>query len=309
MILIIGSSALVRRGIDIGRIPVDCDIIARPSDALEYIMGMVKGKEYKISYSSDVRYIYAIPVDKNDKIFEVEIAWPETTALSLLEILESRGRGMVSTATVNEVFALKASHKYKKNSAHFQKTRKDIMVLRAAGARIPKYLKEWYKERVRETYNYKHPKLKGVKKDEFFSDDGIRYVYDHDAIHEVVKHLDRPAYRFFQPDGEEIHTSKEDFFAQPHSTRILAVLEEAYVLSLERSIIPFTLWGDEQKMRKAFDIALEKVCTSITSGWFRKFAYDNYDEVASLYNNEYVYRFHAMTASNSIKLHQKEANK
>lgn len=62
-------------------------------------------------------------------------------------------------------------------------------------------------------------------------------------------------------------------------------------------------------MRKAFDTALEKVCTSITSGWFRKFAYDNYDEVASLYSNEYVYRFQAMAASNSVKLHQKGSYK
>jgi hypothetical protein len=68
------------------------------------------------------------------------------------------------------------------------------------------------------------------------------------------------------------------------------VLEESYVLSLERAIVPFEL-TDYDKRKKAFDTALIKVCTSITSGWFRKFAWDNYDDVCALYDQEYVERF------------------
>jgi hypothetical protein len=32
--------------------------------------------------------------------------------------------------------------------------------------------------------------------------------------------------------------------------------------------------------------ALDKVCTSITSGWFREFAWQNYDEVVKIYHHQ-----------------------
>ena len=42
-------------------------------------------------------------------------------------------------------------------------------------------------------------------------------------------------------------------------------------------------------------MALMKVCTSITSGWFREYAWENYDKVLDLYNelgeDDYVQRF------------------
>lgn len=293
--LIIGSYALQVAGIQTNRKSYDVDLIARPEDAAMFIKSeQVDGVNYKITYSGEMTHIHAIP-DNLDraKIIDIELAWPDTTALSLLELLEETGKSGVIFASANEIYALKTSHKYKKNSPHFQKTRKDILLLKEHGCKIPAHLKDWWKDRVRETYNYKHPRLKGVSKGEFFNDDGINYVYDHDAIHEVVKNLDKPAYRFFQPEGEEVHTSKEEFHAQPKYVKLYAVLEESYVLSLERAIIPFNLFGDEAKCRKAFETALEKVSTSITSGWFRKYAYDNFDAVNALYDSAYVTRFKA----------------
>lgn len=306
--LIVGSFALRMARIDTGRKSYDVDIIARPEEAARFIKSeQVDGVNYKITYSGDMTHLHAIP-DNLDKasIIDIELAWPGTTALSLLELLEGCGKTGIQFATPNEVYALKTSHKYKKNSPHFHKTRKDIILLKEHGCKIPAHLKAWWKDRVRETYNYKHPRLKGVSKGEFFNDDGIDYVYDHDAIHEVVKNLHQPAYRFFQPDGEEVHTSKEEFHAQPKYVKLYAVLEESYVLSLERSIVPFKLFGDAEKCRKAFDIALEKVCTSITSGWFRKYAYDNFDAVAALYDSAYVDRFHAAAQSGQVAPYTKK---
>ena len=43
-------------------------------------------------------------------------------------------------------------------------------------------------------------------------------------------------------------------------------------------------------------MALEKVCTSITSGWFREYAWENYHRVVHMYKtlgvNDYIDRFH-----------------
>jgi len=306
--LIIGSLALRMANISTGRKSFDVDLIARPEDAARFIKAeQVDGVNYKITYSGDMTHIHAIPDNlERARIIDIELAWPETTALSLLELLEGCGKSGVVFATPDEIFALKTSHKYKKNSPHFSKTRKDIILLREHGCKIPAHLKAWWKDRVRETYNYKHPRLKGVGKADFFNDDDINYVYDHDAIHMVVKNLQQPAYRFFQPEGEEVHTSKEEFHAQPKYVKLFAVLEEAYVLSLERAIIPFNLFGDEVKCRKAFDTALEKVATSITSGWFRKYAYDNFDAVNALYDAAYVARFKAAADRGEVTPYSKK---
>ncbi len=97
-----------------------------------------------------------------------------------------------------------------------------------------------------------------------------------------------PAYKIFSIEGKEVLSSKAKFERCDTSVQLNAVLEESYVLALERSQIPY-----EGKITPAnsFLIALEKVCTSITSGWFREFAYDNYFKVAMMYNESYVQKF------------------
>ena len=68
--------------------------------------------------------------------------------------------------------------------------------------------------------------------------------------------------------------------------------EEACVLALERSMIPFDF---KPNPHKSFATALEKVATSITSGFFREYAYRNYHAVLNLYNasgrDQYVAKF------------------
>ena len=64
------------------------------------------------------------------------------------------------------------------------------------------------------------------------------------------------------------------------------------VLALERSQIPNDFSVDPNKI---FLYALEKVCTSITSGWFREFAWENYHLVVKMHDdlgrNDYIKRY------------------
>jgi hypothetical protein len=122
----------------------------------------------------------------------------------------------------------------------------------------------------------------------------------HDDIHEAVKHLDHPAYTYYMTSDEDVHCSKDRFFDLNEHTKLLGVLEEAYVLSLERSIIPFGLQSFEQR-QESFIYALEKVCTSITSGWFREYAWENYAKVRKLYSQEYVDRFYHSLAEGKVR--------
>ena len=313
MILVIGSAALRYYGIEVDRIRHDIDTIA----SVEAIAEHVRDEAHKeIRYTPDGDHILSkgpAPNEMNTLIWEYEIAWPESSGARLIEILEQHPElveveGSIGYSHPGVVLALKLSHRYKKNSPHFRKTMDDIIMLREMGFEVPKCLKgkKWFKKREKETYKYSHPKLMGVKKGEFFNDDGIDYVYDHDSIHAAVQHLDRPAYSFFQPEGEEVGTSKEAFFAQPLRIQLLAVLEESYVLSLERSIIPFNTFDDEEKCCRAFDMALMKVCSSITSGWFREFAWENFHLVEEMYDIEYVRRFQDRVAEGKVRPYVKE---
>jgi hypothetical protein len=314
--LLIGSHALILRGVDPGRKPRDIDVIATFSELGELtrlLRQQTRVNSVPMSQSKTVLHC------DDGRIVEVEIAWSDTPARQLLDagcvwapIPSVFGFGVPDdvrlapqVATLDQLLTLKLSHRYLKDSPHFRKTRDDILLLRAAGAKV--FDHDWLKRREKETYWYKHPKL-NVMKGDFFKGDGVQYVYDHDDIHKVVAHYCvgfdpwgwtsqyelfkaghlRPAYTLYMKEGEEVACDRQKFDTLPEHIRLWGVLEEAQVLALERSQIPFR---GKVEPRRSFDIALQKVCTSITSGWFREFAWENFDRVEAMYEPDYVDRF------------------
>jgi hypothetical protein len=117
--------------------------------------------------------------------------------------------------------------------------------------------------------------------------------------------MHKPAYRYFMKPGAEVMVSRKKWRTLPRKTRLLSVLEEAYVLAIERSQVPHK---GKISARDSFDIALMKVCTSITSGWWRDFAWENYDDVVDLYNDDYIDRFWKAVEDGTVKEYQHEAN-
>lgn len=248
--------------------------------------------------------------------YEFEIAWPGSSAELLLAHHKSRN-GDSPYASAEMLLALKLSHRYLRNSPHFLKTMRDIQFLRSAGVTLCPWLEGiWLPKREKETYVYDHPNL-NVSKQDFFTD-SVGYTLDHDSIHltqaliwktEPIpcpdgilgclvlhrKYVPTPAYTYYMKDGEEVSTSKEKFFGlREESWRLYGVYEEACVLALERSQVPhamelidgvYRLTGEGPPARWSFMYALQKVCTSITSGWFREYAWENYDKVVSIYDS------------------------
>ena len=230
---------------------------------------------------------------------EYDIAQPGDSTDQLIQYCEDLGNDLITTypgdriAPLDVLYLLKMSHRYKKNSPHFFKTMNDIHYMRSLGAKIPTELENVFKLREKETYDYSHPNL-DVKSKDFFKGDEVPYVYDHDTIHEAVAVLGVPAYKSYMKDDSEVMTSKEKFFAQENHIRLLGVYEESCVLALERSQIPFNF---EVPARQSFVMALSKVCTSITSGWFREYAWENFGVVMKFYDSmgetDYIERFKA----------------
>jgi len=242
-------------------------------------------------------------------IWEFEIAWEDSTAEKLLKLVKENNlsdtvNGM-DIANPNVIFTLKKSHRYLKDSPHFMKTMLDYRYLRdKLDCVVPEKLTDWYKEREKETYWYSHPKL-NQSKDMFFNKTESYNIFDHDTVHLAVKHLDRPAYEYFKPENSEVQCSKKMFFEADEMTRLYSVVEESYVLALERSQIPNKdkpIWTP----RQSFEYALMKVSTSITSGWFRQYCYEHYFDAIKLYDDTYVERFWEAVNNGIVKLFVKE---
>lgn len=318
-ILIIGSMALkynmMLKGMDHSKLrPNDVDVVCKNYDAaLRYINDLHEElpelvhvdliKQPKFSTFVDIY------LDKNTGI-HYEVTYPYidscTTARLFDDEFEHHKCGNVLYAKIGTLYTLKMSHRYLRNSPAFLKTMHHIKVMRklfskeiydlGAGNNHFDNL-SWYAARQKETYDYSSYSLKKASKDFFTSN--FEYVYDHDSIHEAVKHLDTPAYQKYMTDGEEVHCSSDKFFNECSSAiRYFGVLEECYVLALERSQIPSNFTEDP---KKSFLMALEKVCTSITSGWFREFAWEKYEIVVQLYNENYVQKFKDGLESGVVK--------
>lgn len=238
----------------------------------------------------------------NPEIYEFEIAWPGSTAEELLAYFDDRGVA-TQVASLPALLALKHSHRFKKDSPHFHKTMADWRFLRTQvytwGAEITDdpFFGPWIKRREKETYTNSHPKLNVSKKD-FFKESGeLKYTHDHDSIHLAVKHLEHPAYWYFKEDKAEVKCSRAKFDACDHQTKLYSGLEETYVLALERSQVPFP--GTDPKV--SFDIAAAKICSSISSGWWRSWIYEHFHEWTALYDPNYVDRFKAGLAAGVVK--------
>lgn len=272
--LLIGSQAMQKVITNIGREPKDLDYICTET-------------EWK--YTSQEHLLSANLIERNgnkghihtgDGIhleFDIAQAGDSNEMIMNLHGYDVLGD---SVAGLNTLLLLKLSHRYRKNSPHFLKTMYDIYLLRRAGAVITPEMEPILKLREKETYTYAHPKL-NVTKAQFFNGDDVPYIYDHDSIHEVVAFLDRPAYTYYMTDGEQVKASMDKFFEQEIHIKLLGVLEESMVLAAERSQIPNNF---ELAPRLSFNMALEKVCTSITSGRFREFAWENYYLVQKMYD-------------------------
>lgn len=299
-IVVIGSTALEFH-LDIGRTPKDVDYVMSWSTYAAWLENLRKVVCVEADYpiSNGKKQV----VKTADTIYEIEIAWSGSTAEEIIDIATRDGPllsplGSVFSfyiAPVHLLYALKMSHRYLRNSPHFKKTMNDIKLLRKEFGPLIKY-PLFLKRREDETYDYQHPDLT-VNKDAFFKNE-VFYKYDHDDIHEAIKLESTPAYKDIICDGEQVKCSKEKWDALREGRKLFCALEECYVLSLERGLIPNDFKTDPYK---TFKVALMKVCTSITSGWFREWCWENHNMILDSYDSNYTERFFNARDANQIR--------
>jgi hypothetical protein len=294
-VIVIGSQA-IKFHVPEWREPLDTDLVGTYEEA----------EQYRKTHKPKVCY----PIDSGNSIFmrgsdghitEIEVAWEGSRAEKLVEFVENdHGTvwdsylGGVLVPSLDVLYMLKMSHRYKKDSPHFKKTLDDILELRKLGAKIRPEHQEFYEQRMKDTYTNVLPKL-NQSKEGFFDNDSSIYTLDHDSIHEAIKNLEKPAYEYFK-DGA-VWCSKDLWDACDESVKLFAAYEEIGVLSIERSIHPFP----NVDKRWAFDMAHMKLATSISSGWFREYVWENYYKIQSMYSEEYLYKFYDALNNGRIK--------
>ena len=290
-IIFIGSEALRYNGFNIQRKILDIDIIAPLKEGMEY--AKKKLGNFRIHPVSTKLWIY-----QNDNLV-IEHLMPIESNKLIYEYMTNNNLEYIPPELS---LAIKMSHRFKKtNKTEFIKTRNDIKMLREHGIDY-KDFDDIFKMRQKEVLSYSHPNL-NQNKSEFFTDD-IDYVYDHDTIHESIKTMDKPAYQYFKPENSEVLCNKNMFDSLSYDVKHKSVIEESWVLTIERAVVPFSI-TDEDAIKNRFRHALQKVCTSITSGWFREFAWEDYDNVMDDFDISYYYRFKEGLVNGIIKHHKK----
>lgn len=298
--ILIGSRALfIRNKKLLNRDPNDFDFLAEENEAIEWLeKNKTNIGSNKIYYTESRNKL----ISEGDSNIEFELSRPGSSTEQLISLVKndpetlSYGKfGLVPNLDI--LFLIKASHRYSKDSPHFWKTMMDYHIMKKAGCKIREEYKELLALREKETYTFKHPNLNVDKKSFFHEEEGF-YKYDHDSLHRAVSYPEAPAYTLFMKDNAEVKSDKNKFMALDMQTKIKAVIEESAVLALERSIIPHPgVLNPEQAWRLAFS----KVCSSITSGWFREWAYENAIECLKAYPKDYVDKFNYGLENNIVK--------
>ncbi len=266
----------------LGRNPRDIDLIA----TIDQCNQIKQHLNAKIMYPINRGEGMFLRHPETDQIIDVELVWPNSKALHFVEEFfhkfpEAFQNGYlfdtipVYYARPHAVYMMKLSHRFKKNSPHFLKTMTDIQKMRKMGLSLIEKWKPFLADRERLTYNYKHPDLQ-QSKDEFFNSEttGVIQTYDHDSVHVAIAIGEKPAYLSYMKDDHPVQCDKQKFRNCSYETQLFGVIEESMVLAIERSLVPF---NGRLTPEEAFRFALKKVCTSITSGWFREFAWENHD--------------------------------
>ena len=125
-----------------------------------------------------------------------------------------------------------------------------------------------------------------MSNDAFF-DDNVKKVFVHDDIHAIIAHYDEPLYMKMQRDPTRAWCERdmwEDFSLQEKTE---CVQEEAYVIAIERYIVPQLMNERRYPHRMAFDKALSRICTTLCSGFFRDHAIDHWSEAIQFKQSQF----------------------
>jgi hypothetical protein len=134
-------------------------------------------------------------------------------------------------------------------------------------------------EATHKAYPQGNPNLNTSNED--FFDDAVDKKYDHDWIHELYAYESKPMYTRLKHDDTKAWCVKDLWDELKPLQKNQCVAEECYVIATERFLVPKDF---EYPAKLAYLKALKKVCTTLTSGYFRDHAIDNYLDIIQMFD-------------------------
>lgn len=159
----------------------------------------------------------------------------------------------------NDLYTLKCSHL--QWDIKWEKTKRDILLYKSKGCTLNNTLykmlvQHWIKEHGDKSF------LSLAKDKEGFFQDNVKYVYDHDYLHEVCAEglgLSEPTYKKCLKDGEQVLIDNSKFANLPIEGQVSMFRQEIAVIAFERWIIHGKIsWF------KAHSMSLKKTITNLT---------------------------------------------
>lgn len=137
-----------------------------------------------------------------------------------------------------------------------------------------------YVKRKQETKQRVDTKINlNVKNEEFFNQYNINRLIDHDKLHEMVAVFGEPMHNKIRKDKDNAYCDESLWNQLAWVEQLSTVAEEAAVIALERVIIPRMHTGQHVDADNAYRWALMRICTTLTSGWFRDFAIEHWPQL------------------------------
>lgn len=313
--LLIGSRAL-KHWYEDARIPRDWDLFV-PNEMHDRWLDLNKELIEEVRESRQDKFVYIL---KCGVKVEVELTG-EPSVMNFINL----GMNMPSInvfgleariAQPSTLLAVKRSHIYWPHNWH--KHIKDYHFLRQKGVSMTEQEREFYKQRLEEKKAGNPDKTifsLNVSNEEFFdaSEASLGRSFEHDDLHQATCYYDEPLYRKAKRDTTKAMIDRDLFEAMSHEDQCRMVREEAFVIALERRIIPHLLQPVEEGkplidvkiIRSAFDYAIMRICTSLTRGWFREFAIENYPAIHH-HDTDFVKKF--LVALKAGKVREREVS-
>jgi len=132
-------------------------------------------------------------------------------------------------------------------------------------------------------YPQGNPNLMQSKED--FFDDAVAKKFDHDYLHELYAHYDKPLYTRLLRQANLAWCEESKWLQLSHEDKLKCIQEEVYVIATERYLVRND-W--KYPAKKAYMQALQKVCTTLCSGWFRDYSIDYYPELVQGFDESKV---------------------
>lgn len=268
----------------------DLDFFANGGEAYEF----VRKTEMRVMKNTGRKVVGRLP---DGKYVEIEIAHGDSARLYLMWA-ELFGRldkttmygTEVEVASLEMLYSVKKSHRH--SPRNFHKHVKDYNFLRAlVGKDVMPKITELRQKETKERDKLKTPSL-AKSKDDFFDDRVSNRTFIHDEIHEVMAFGARPMFEKIRISAEGVACSRDKWEALWTDNKRQCVQEEAYVIALERGIIPMLFEnGPVRTPAAAYEWAVMRICTTLTSGWFREWALEHYTEIMNHYDSKYVDKF------------------